>query len=1106
MTSKGSGTRSFLLRGEARVLTWNELTDEQKEAGTQVHALLAQMVASEEKLGESEHFLPRIDQERNNHVLLIDGGRGSGKTALLVTLIDLWKRSWKGDPTIPDDLRRWTEPQGRIVPVGVLDLHPLPESTNLLLHVVSRCARMVEWLEGSTSQSQGSVPWDFAVADEIDARKRWRDLVRAAAGWDGGAEQRLHKLDLEAYIIELEETERGRLDLQSTFHRFVEALKRGYKGKLGGSPPLFVVAVDDADMNPRRSVELLDMLRMLWHPRVAFLLTGHSELFLQTLAEHLLGELRRPLRGHVLHERSVADISEGRQARGLADEIYEKVIPPGHRCVLRPLGPEPRLKVEVQRVKHDGKKDPEIETVRSALRRLRVRPADDDSPSLADYFERDPQLGKALPDRLRGLIDLADEARALLGHDQRRPYAPASHVVAKVWRDALRFHPVQDYDDAVRVDETTGALEVEMPAKSPPRLVPRDVSAATAVTPSSRQARAGASPRPIVHLHRLARYDAVLPDGQRLPSEMSAALTLAAMAAADQTGGRLVSASSGLTGFEPIFASADYLRGAVVRRFAWPCPKDLPFLDVLILIQYWRDALAQRRVFTAEDFDDEKVDLFGRIFLELIVRVVRGMPAPQRRKTWSWKKIAVELVELAELRSYHSGREIAGKVWALGRAGLLAAPESGLSPDGANAFVEALRGAVRGQRGDERWRDFQDALKRERAARVEDVLQKPGATPYEINAVVEDIDRALPADAWAIEVHKPIEREPPVVELKRALVEANVFRPMTKAKTEMLGEAPDAVIAALIKVVENYRNIKNAGPKIMKALWEDATKRLGEDRLSDLVDLDASGHTLTVRALDVSHTFEQEYVIAGEAPVALRVDVGDALAYHVRVSGETRMSRPLEALYRLISDEAADAPPFSGSQRWWPFCRVSTTYAARATSWPSPAWLSFHDAEEMGLRWDRLTKLVRQIKAGGLTAQEKVDALAFGFFNYCSQVALQDELDRTSVYLAAKRDWIERIRVYRERGKGAHDRFKEWYKRAALLAAPESGLSHDAASGILQGFSEIELLDASHLRPLRVEQLGRLAPPGAPDGDAAVRAVDEKAKAVSHPWMDRFGG
>ena len=56
--------------------------------------------------------------------------------------------------------------------------------------------------------------------------------------------------------------------------------------------PRLVVPIDDADMQPRRTVELLDLLRTLWHPQVVFLLAGHEDLFFKRLHADCVEALR----------------------------------------------------------------------------------------------------------------------------------------------------------------------------------------------------------------------------------------------------------------------------------------------------------------------------------------------------------------------------------------------------------------------------------------------------------------------------------------------------------------------------------------------------------------------------------------------------------------------------------------------------------------------------------------------------------------------------------------------------------------------------------------------------------------------------------------------
>src|SRR5262249_15687441 len=130
-----------------------------------------------------------------------------------------------------------------------------------------------------------------------------------------------------------------------------------------------------------------------------------------------------------------------------------------------------------------------------------------------------------------------------------------------------------------------------------------------------------------------------------------------------------------------------------MSRFAWPFPKDLSLLDTLVLVQRWKAILYARGVdpksetFNAKDGDVEDL---AKLFLEAVVCTMTCEPsrAPDEQPL-DWLDIAKKVVALSE-RNGTSGREDVGRTWALGRAGLLAAPESGLPDTVAKTWLEAL--------------------------------------------------------------------------------------------------------------------------------------------------------------------------------------------------------------------------------------------------------------------------------------------------------------------------------------------------------------------------------------------------------------------------------
>lgn len=130
---------------EARPLRPNELTDEQRTAGAKATELLEAMARFSElksspgKFGEKHAYFPVLDAERQSRVILLDGERGSGKSALLLTLLHLYQQAlveqWDADAPMKGwEDKGWVLPEKRsIVPVGLIDLEPLHLSLRLLV-------------------------------------------------------------------------------------------------------------------------------------------------------------------------------------------------------------------------------------------------------------------------------------------------------------------------------------------------------------------------------------------------------------------------------------------------------------------------------------------------------------------------------------------------------------------------------------------------------------------------------------------------------------------------------------------------------------------------------------------------------------------------------------------------------------------------------------------------------------------------------------------------------------------------------------------------------------------------------------------------------------
>ena len=415
------------LRREAGIWPWQQLTEDQREAAHSVAQRLMNILAEEYQPRPENPgvmgFLPAIDEIRTNHVILLDGKRGSGKSTVLVTLLGQWARLIRGEQ--PDEAEQFC-PWGRsapyaVLPIGLVDLQPLDPKTNLLLHVVGQMQRLVESMEqqglppGGPGEQRDRGGWgrdDWDLPTELRSRLAWRKFIKTvAAGWNGYEAGQRRDIDLDAYAIELEHAERQRMNIPDAFYRFVDALwedVRAWRTIRAGAQPLFVLAIDDADMNPHKSAELLDLLRMLWHPRLAFVITGDRELFAQIIKIELVREfglknLSEPQLAYVFNELAPQLPDE------LAPQLLDKLVPSGQSFKLGNVAENERRRVLQARIAAHG--DAALEATKPLLECLGIPAGEKDIEDLravegAEWLQ---ETVGAIPSNLRHISSLAQE-------------------------------------------------------------------------------------------------------------------------------------------------------------------------------------------------------------------------------------------------------------------------------------------------------------------------------------------------------------------------------------------------------------------------------------------------------------------------------------------------------------------------------------------------------------------------------------------------------------------------------------------------------------------------------------------------------------------------
>ncbi len=325
MDEKATGGR---LRIEAEPKAWKQLVPEQRRALRKLASLLQEAVDDASSLptivahvnsASDRSFAPRFGAR--SRLALLSAGRGGGKTTVFVTLAEYLRL----EPRLPpiDDAEARTQLEklrGRVTCLPPLDLEATRPSTNLPASILARLETMFAPVEPSAaSRSAAPRPPSFLL------RRAQADV---ALVWEGHAAQRAAALDPQQYAMEVIESEAARLRMEESLETVFAELSQGQ-----APSRLFLLPVDDVDLNPTKTAELLRLARMLSRVKGLFFL--------------LLGELRTT---EQIFEASVAgevlDLTRGRpESLGLQHGLTALVGKVGAAGIRKLLPPAQRVEM-----------------------------------------------------------------------------------------------------------------------------------------------------------------------------------------------------------------------------------------------------------------------------------------------------------------------------------------------------------------------------------------------------------------------------------------------------------------------------------------------------------------------------------------------------------------------------------------------------------------------------------------------------------------------------------------------------------------------------------------------------------------------------------------
>jgi hypothetical protein len=360
-------------RAEAQPICWEDLTKAQQDAAKNLTSLLDYQVQhapavsrfharTEIREQNLSWVLPPIERERDARVYLLEGDRGTGKTALLVSLIHHWNQLAQGSKEYFCELPGSQDTV--FIPIALMDLRLLPKQTALTVHLASLLRRLYDHL---AARPRDSVPLPTSPHMTPDPlRQTWELFVTATAASEIEFSRRAANVDPETFAAEIHAAEQDRFDLSALFANLIDVLVKEFHHR-NAKKVLFLIAIDDADMNPEHVVPCLELTQMFTHPRVAYVLTGHDDLFRVALEDHFTKALpNAPM-----------------EVVQLARKFYDKSIPKAHRQHLIPLELAERIK-----------------RARTKLEAFALG-----SISLDKLMDMFPALALSLPSSMRELLD-----------------------------------------------------------------------------------------------------------------------------------------------------------------------------------------------------------------------------------------------------------------------------------------------------------------------------------------------------------------------------------------------------------------------------------------------------------------------------------------------------------------------------------------------------------------------------------------------------------------------------------------------------------------------------------------------------------------------------
>jgi hypothetical protein len=354
----------YFLRAEAQPGDFARLDHDQQAAFRKLVQSLSDACSEVNSASDGKLKSDRYTAQRHSRTFLIDGTRGSGKTTVLLSVAQ--QTSPGAGKSVSEPLPEGSEIQqqlrmlqDRLVWLDILDLEPFPSHGNVFSAVVARIEAAVGRNDGNESLLHNGQRRGRSILDQGGSTqsavllKLQRFAEETAIGWDSNLAERRGHLDPNNYAVEVQRSERARMGTQDRFGSLLEEIALSIPWQQDS--PVFVLPIDDADLNPVACRELLNLIRTLLTPRLMIVVLGDTEIFTDILSLHLesgRGRVSSPSPVPGLHPQYLESLPEA---------LLVKYFPPNQRAKLRPMTSDEGLNFQP----FEGGRD--LQTLRSLL-------------------------------------------------------------------------------------------------------------------------------------------------------------------------------------------------------------------------------------------------------------------------------------------------------------------------------------------------------------------------------------------------------------------------------------------------------------------------------------------------------------------------------------------------------------------------------------------------------------------------------------------------------------------------------------------------------------------------------------------------------------------